>query len=135
MAATMRTGSRSLFAVSVLAVVLLGACSSSKDNSYSGKSTSGTTASTATPPSTIQAAGVSAIVRGEQAATDGIEVEIDDNYFKPNILTGSAGKTVTLELSSEGKSIHNFSVTEQRISTDVEAGKKASVKVTFPASG
>lgn len=117
------------FAIVALVVVTLVACGGGGDKSDDGSSAS------STPPSTIQVAGVSAVVRGEKAATDGMDVEIDDNYFKPNILTGASGRSVTLKFDNEGKSLHNVSISEQSISQDVEAGKSASVKVTFPSTG
>ena len=41
------------------------------------------------------------------------------------MLAGSAGETVTLHLENEGDTEHNFSLTDQRIDQDVEAGEKA----------
>jgi plastocyanin len=56
-------------------------------------------------------------------------------YFEPTILKGSAGEKVTLDLSNEGDTLHNFSLTDQGVDTDVQPGSKASVTVTFPQSG
>ncbi len=127
----MRTGSRFLSVLSVVLLVALalGACGGSDKSSSDEKSTA------TQPRVTAQLGGVSAVVRGEGQAKDATEMEIDDNYFKPNILHGTAGQAVTLQLSSEGKSLHNFSLAEQNISKDITAGSKLSVKVTFPASG
>jgi plastocyanin len=77
---------------------------------------------------------------GEQSTTDvsgtgSTEVELDDNYFKPNVLTGKPGEKLTLELKNEGKVEHNFTVDGQSIDQDVAAGKDASVSVTLPQSG
>lgn len=66
---------------------------------------------------------------------DSIEVELDDNYFQPTIMTGQAGQEITLELLNEGGNIHNFSVAEQNISEDLEEGGNQEVKVKFPESG
>ena len=63
------------------------------------------------------------------------ELEQDNYYFNPTILKGTAGEKLTLELSNEGSALHNFSITDQGISQDVESGKKAEVTVTFPQSG
>jgi plastocyanin len=87
------------------------------------------------PPVTGQFGDVNAVVRGTGRAVDGLEVEIDDNYFKPNIIEGAAGQTVTLKVQSEGKSLHNFSLAAQNISQDIPAGSSATIKVTFAASG
>jgi plastocyanin len=66
---------------------------------------------------------------------DSIELELDDNYFEPTIMSGKAGQEITLELFNEGGNIHNFSITEQNISEDLEEGGKEEVKVKFPESG
>jgi plastocyanin len=63
------------------------------------------------------------------------ELELDDYYFQPKTITGQAGKKVTLELKNEGKTEHNFSLDEQGVSKDVEAGEEAEVTVTIPKSG
>jgi plastocyanin len=63
------------------------------------------------------------------------EVELDDYYFQPKTISGAAGKKVTLELKNEGKTEHNFSLDEQNVSKDVEAGEEAEVTVTIPKSG
>ena len=64
-----------------------------------------------------------------------LDLELDDFYFAPTVLTGSAGETLTLHLENEGSTEHNFSLTDQGIDQDVEAGEKAEVSVTFPDSG
>jgi plastocyanin len=62
-------------------------------------------------------------------------LELDDFYFEPTVLTGTAGESLTLHLENEGSTEHNFSVTDQGIDQDVEDGGKADVSVTFPDSG
>ena len=64
-----------------------------------------------------------------------LDLELDDFYFEPTVLTGNAGETLKLDLENEGDTEHNFSLTDQRIDQDVEAGEKAEVSVTFPDSG
>jgi plastocyanin len=51
------------------------------------------------------------------------------------VVTGSAGATITLHLENEGTTEHNFSLTDQGIDQDVEAGEKAEVSLTVPDSG
>ena len=63
------------------------------------------------------------------------DLELDDFYFSPTVLNGTAGKSLTLHLENEGSTEHNFSVSEQGIDQDVEAGEKAEVTLTFPDSG
>jgi plastocyanin len=124
----MRTRFRSLSILSLAGLLVLGACGGDNDKEDEDAADTSTA-------STIQAAGVSAVVRGQATASNGMEVEVDDNYFEPNIITGTAGQSVELELASEGKSLHNFSLTEQNVSQDVTAGSKVKVTVKFPASG
>jgi plastocyanin len=64
-----------------------------------------------------------------------LDLELDDFYFEPTVLTGNAGETLKLDLENEGDTEHNFSLTDQGIDQDVEAGEKAEVSVTFPDSG
>jgi len=64
-----------------------------------------------------------------------LDLELDDFYFKPTVINGTAGEKLTLHLENEGSTEHNFSVTDQGIDKDVEDGAKAEVTVTFPDSG
>src|SRR5207244_13361261 len=63
------------------------------------------------------------------------EVQLDDYYFKPTVLTGRPGSTLTLMLKNEGSVEHNFSIDGQTIDKDLEAGDSAKVSVTIPKSG
>src|SRR6516165_8313528 len=64
-----------------------------------------------------------------------IEVEQDDYYFEPTFIKAKPGSSVTIELKNEGKTEHNFSITDTTISQDVMPDQKATVTVTVPASG
>lgn len=66
---------------------------------------------------------------------DSLELELDDNYIEPTILTGSAGQELTLELFNEGGNIHNFSLPDQEIDQDLREGAQEEVSVQFPESG
>jgi plastocyanin len=69
------------------------------------------------------------------------ELELNDEdgvfYMEPTVLMGSPGQGLTIELKNESKNgtLHNFSLTEQSIDMDVQAGQAGSVTVTFPQSG
>ena len=69
------------------------------------------------------------------SAMSSVDVEMDDFYFEPTVLKGKPGQTLDVELENEGTDEHNFSIDDQRIDRDVEAGEKATVKVTFSQSG
>ena len=68
-----------------------------------------------------------------------LELELDDEgtvfYFEPTVITGTPGQSLTLELKNEGSALHNFSLTEQSIDTDVQSGGTGSVTVTIPQTG
>lgn len=83
----------------------------------------------------VMVAGVSANDHGSKQVSGRTEVELDDYYFEPTVLTGKPGARVTIELRNEGKVEHNFSIDAQHVDTDVEAGKDANVTVTIPQSG
>jgi plastocyanin len=86
---------------------------------------------------TIQIDGQSANDHGEAdvAGESETDVEADDFYFEPTVLTGEAGQTITIHVENEGDATHNFSITDQDISTDIDSGDSADVDVTFPESG
>jgi plastocyanin len=64
-----------------------------------------------------------------------IEMEMDENYFGPTILKGTAGATVTIELENEGVRQHNFSVPSQGIDLNCGVRARGEVEVVFPRSG
>ena len=80
-------------------------------------------------------AGVSANDHGTKEVSGKTELELDDHYFEPTVLTGKPGARVTLELKNEGSVEHNFSIDSQGIDKDVEAGESAVITVTIPRSG
>jgi len=62
-------------------------------------------------------------------------VELDNFYFAPTVLKGTAGQKLKLELENESGTLHNFTLEAQNIDQDVEPGKKTEVTVTFSQSG
>jgi plastocyanin len=63
------------------------------------------------------------------------EVEVDSFYFNPTVFTAKAGDKLTLTLSNDSKTLHNFSLAELKVDRDIPVGGKATVTVTFPSSG
>jgi plastocyanin len=96
---------------------------------YGGKSKSGGGGGKTT------VAGVSANNHGSESVSGSAEIELDDYYFKPTVLKGKPGSSVTLELKNEGSVEHNFTIDSQGIDKDLEPGKNATVSVTIPKSG
>ena len=74
-------------------------------------------------------------VEGSASVTDAVDVEVDDNYFKPNVLTAKPGSKITLNLSVEGSNPHNISVEGQSVDHDLGNGDTFAAEVTVPASG
>ncbi|HWO71865.1 MAG TPA: cupredoxin domain-containing protein [Actinomycetota bacterium] len=62
-------------------------------------------------------------------------VEAGDFFFSPTVLTGPAGQEVTLTVSNVGQALHNFSLPDQGVDVDIQAGQQTTVTVTFPSSG
>ena len=99
--------------------------------------------STAKPSSTSSSgsggqktiAGVTANDHGTKTVSSSAEVEMDDYYFKPTVIEGKPGSTVTLELKNEGTIEHNLSIAAQSIDMNVQPGSSAKVTVTIPKSG
>jgi plastocyanin len=128
---------RSALIVAVLAlgvVPLLAGCgssSSSSDNTTTeaggGEGEGGTTT----------VGGLKANNHGTKAAESSgkTEVELDDFYFEPTVLTGKAGQKVELELKNEGNVEHSFTLASQGIDKDLEPGDEGEVTVTIPKSG
>jgi plastocyanin len=114
-----------------VAVVLLAAgC-----GGYGGKSKSSTSESSGSGGGKKTIAGVPANDHGGKNVSDEAEVELDNYYFEPTVLTGKPGSKVTLELKNDSSTEHNFSIDSQSIDKDVEGGEDAKVTVTFPKSG
>src|SRR5436309_3576864 len=52
------------------------------------------------------------------------ELEADNEgntyYFKPTVLKGTAGQTLTITVKNEGSTLHNFSIDSQSINMDIQ---------------
>lgn len=77
----------------------------------------------------------SAEVQGTADVTDAIDVEVGDNFFKPNVLTAKGGSTITLNLNVDGSNPHNISVEGQDVDQALANGDTFAAKVTVPATG
>ena len=62
-------------------------------------------------------------------------VEMEDSYFQPTVLRGTPGQRLTITLSNQGNSVHDFRIAAQHIDAGVEAGTPVTVTVTFPEKG
>jgi YVTN family beta-propeller protein len=64
-----------------------------------------------------------------------LDLEADDYYFAPTFLRGEPGQKLTLEIENESGTLHNISLPEQHIDTDIPPKGKMKVEVTIPSSG
>lgn len=58
-----------------------------------------------------------------------IEVELNDDYFKPNVITIPIEESTTLLLKNKGKSEHTFTVKKLGIDVVIESGQEKNITV------
>lgn len=58
-----------------------------------------------------------------------VEVELNDDYFNPNVITISNGRTTTLILKNKGNKEHTFTVEKLGIDAEVQPGKEKTITV------
>ena len=88
-------------------------------------------------PTIRLADGQRASTRGEAdvAGVSATVIEMGDFFFKPTVLRGRPGQRLTVTLSNQGNSLHDFSIPAQHIDANVDAGTPVTVTVTFPQKG
>ncbi|KKK36482.1 cytochrome B561 [Mesobacillus campisalis] len=64
---------------------------------------------------------------GETAKT--IEVELNDDYFNPKVITLQNGVTTTVVLKNKGKKEHTFTVEKLGIDEEVQPGNEKTISV------
>lgn len=68
-------------------------------------------------------------------STKVIEVELNDDYFNPNVITIPIEQSTTLLLKNKGKSEHTFTVKTLGIDVVVESGKEKNITVKPTSAG
>lgn len=58
-----------------------------------------------------------------------LEVELNDDYFNPNIITLPHGQSSTLVLRNKGQQEHTFTVNKLSIDVEVQPGKTKTITV------
>ncbi|MGM0924555.1 MAG: cupredoxin domain-containing protein [Bacillota bacterium] len=58
-----------------------------------------------------------------------IEVELNDDYFNPKVITIPNGTTTTLILKNKGKKEHTFTLEKLGIDAEVQPGKEKNITV------
>ena len=62
-------------------------------------------------------------------SVNAIEVELNDDYFNPKVITLLNGRTTTLILKNKGKKEHTFTVEKLGIDAEVQPGKEKNITV------
>ena len=102
----------------------------------SSKSSSSSTESSSSGGGKKTVAGVQANDHGTKTASSSgkTELELDDFYFEPTVLTGEPGQELKIELENEGDNTHTFTSPDLDVDEEIEAGEDADVEVTLPDS-
>ena len=64
-----------------------------------------------------------------------IEVELNDDYFNPKVITIPYGRMTTLILKNKGTKKHTFTVEKLGIDAEVEPGKEKTITVRPEKTG
>ena len=86
---------------------------------------------------TLQVAGEEANDHGTADVTGRaeVEMELDDFYFEPTVLSGQAGQTLTVKMFNEGDQAHTFTIGSIGVDVEVPQGDEAEAEVTIPKAG
>ncbi len=64
-----------------------------------------------------------------------LDMEQDNFYFGPTVLTGTAGQSLTIHLTNNGTVNHTFTSDALGIDQQLSPGQSMDIKVTFPTTG
>ncbi|PDY46809.1 cupredoxin domain-containing protein [Bacillus pseudomycoides] len=82
-----------------------------------------------TTPGSLSVFAESGVVTQPIESVKVIEVELNDDYFNPNVITIPIGRTTTLILKNQGNKEHTFTVEKLRIDAEVQPGKEKTITV------
>jgi plastocyanin len=71
----------------------------------------------------------SGVVTQPMETVKSIEVEMNDDYFNPKVITIPNGTTTTVILKNNGKKEHTFTVEKLGIDAEVQPGKEKKITV------
>ena len=72
---------------------------------------------------------------GTGAAPADATITIQNFAFNPDTISGSAGETITIAISTKDSVEHSFTLNDDSVSKDFEDGDSGTVQVTLPDSG
>jgi plastocyanin len=82
-----------------------------------------------TTPGSLDVFAESGVVTQPVETVKAIEVELNDDYFNPKVITIPNGRTTKLILKNQGKKEHTFTVEKLSIDTEVQPGKEKTITV------
>jgi plastocyanin len=85
---------------------------------------------TTTGPINAGAMAESGVVTKPIEQVNAIEVELNDDYFNPKVITIPNGKTTTIKLKNTGKKEHTFTVEKLGVDAEVQPGNEKTITVT-----
>jgi plastocyanin len=71
----------------------------------------------------------SGVVNQPMETEKAIEVELNDDYFNPKVITIPNGTATTLILKNKGKKEHTFTVEKLGVDAEVQPGKEKTITV------
>ncbi|MFJ8247448.1 cupredoxin domain-containing protein [Peribacillus asahii] len=80
-------------------------------------------------PGSLSVFAESGVVTQPIESVKAIEVELNDNYFNPKVITIPNGRTTTLILKNKGTKKHTFTVEKLGIDAEVRPGKENTITV------
>ena len=82
-----------------------------------------------TTPGTLSVFADSGVLTQPIESVKAIEVQLNDNYFNPEVITIPNGRTTTLILNNKGQKEHTFTVEKLGIDAEVQPGKEKTITV------
>jgi plastocyanin len=91
-------------------------------------------------PTTAAASSPAAVAVNDTGSRDAVgladvEIEVADFAFRPSTLQGTPGQKLRIAIENASNTTHTFSLDAQGVRQEITSGGRATVEVTFPASG
>ncbi|MFE4425484.1 cupredoxin domain-containing protein [Peribacillus butanolivorans] len=88
-----------------------------------------------TTPGSLSVFAESGVVTQPIESVKAIEVELNDEYFNPKVITIPNGRTTTLILKNKGAKKHTFTVEKLSIDAEVQPGNENTITVKPKKTG
>ncbi|WP_409300364.1 cupredoxin domain-containing protein [Peribacillus sp. SCS-155] len=82
-----------------------------------------------TTPRSLSVSAETEVVTQANESVKTIEVELNDDFFNPKVITIPNGRMTTLILKNKGKKEHTFTVEKLMIDAEVQPGKEKTITV------